>query len=82
MQVIQESSVWQLAASVTSATYGHHLLISSYIPNARRPEHQVKFSGILSATELRKLRDTIDQALDNAASGDSGDDLKRITPRC
>lgn len=68
MELIQESPVWQLAASITSAPYGHHLLISSFVPNARRPEHQVKFSGILSTVELRKLRDTINQALGSAAS--------------
>ena len=63
MQVFQETPAWQLAAHVASTPYGHHLIISSFVPTARRPEHQVKFSGTFSTVELRALRDTIDQAL-------------------
>lgn len=41
----------------------HHLLITSVIPTARRPEHQVRYSSDLTTAELRRLRDVIDQAL-------------------
>ncbi len=64
MQVFQSSPVWQVAAQVTPVPYGgHHLIISSYVPTARRPEHQVKFSGTFTVSELHELRDTIDRAL-------------------
>lgn len=63
MQSFQSSPSWQLDARVTITRYGHHLLISSFVPTARRPEHQVKFSGTFTAEELRTLRDTIDRAL-------------------
>ncbi len=63
MQVFQKTQTWQLAAQVVPTPYGHHLIISSFVPTARRPEHQVKFSGTFSKAELLALRDTIDQAL-------------------
>lgn len=63
MQVFQETPTWQLAAHVAPTPYGHHLVISSFVPTARRPEHQVKFSGTFTVDELRSLRDAIDQAL-------------------
>lgn len=60
----QTSPTWQLDAKVTATPYGHHLMISSFVPTARRPEHQVKFSGVFSIDELRALRDTISEALE------------------
>ena len=45
----------------------HHLLISSFVPTARWPEHRVRFSGVLSKEELKRLRDVIDEALDTLA---------------
>lgn len=45
----------------------HHLLITSVVPSARRPEHQVRYSSALTTAELRRLRDVIDQALTLAA---------------
>lgn len=60
----QSTQTWQLDAKVTATPYGHHLMISSFVPTARRPEHQVKFSGTFSTDELRALRDVIDQALE------------------
>jgi hypothetical protein len=69
MQVFQETPTWQLAAHVAPTAYGHHLIISSFVPTARRPEHQVKFSGTFSADELRALRDTISAALGEHING-------------
>jgi hypothetical protein len=63
VQAFQSNPTWQLAAHVAATPYGHHLIISSFVPSARRPEHHVKFSGTFTADELRALRDTIDQAL-------------------
>ena len=63
MRVFQETPSWQLAAHVAPTPYGHHLTISSFVPTARRPEHQVKFSGTFSTEELRALRDQIDGTL-------------------
>ena len=63
----QQTPCWQLDARIGQTPYGHHLVISSFVPTARRPEHQVKFQATLSADELRRLRDVIDQALEVAA---------------
>ncbi len=63
MQVIQSNPSWQLAASVTPTPHGHHLIISSFVPTARRPEHQVKFSGTFSDAELRHLAEIVTRAL-------------------
>ena len=63
MQIIQSKPAWQLAASIQSAPQGHHLIISSFIPTARRPEHQVKFSGTFSTSELRELQEIVSAAL-------------------
>lgn len=62
----QKSQDWQLDARFGQTPYGHHLVISSFVPSARRPEHQVKFSGTFSTDELRRLRNAIDQALEAA----------------
>jgi len=56
-----------LAASVQSTPHGHHLIISSFVPTARRPEHQVKFSGTFSTGGLRKLQATVSAALEGLA---------------
>lgn len=61
----QQTPSWQLDARIGQTPYGHHLIISSFVPTARRPEHQVKFSGTFSTDELRRLRDVIDQALES-----------------
>ena len=65
--IFQQTPDWQLDARIGQTPYGHHLVISSFVPSARRPEHQVKFSGTFSTDELRRLRDVIDQALKLAA---------------
>lgn len=62
----QSTPAWQLDVRVKATPYGHHLVISSFVPTARRPEHQVQFSGTFSTTELRALRDTINLALEEA----------------
>lgn len=65
--IFQQTPDWQLDARIGQTPYGHQLVISSFVPSARRPEHQVKFSGTFSTDELRRLRDVIDQALKLAA---------------
>lgn len=67
MSIIQDTPAWQLDARIGHTPYGHHLIISSFVPTARRPEHQVKFQATLSTDELRRLRDVIDQVLEAAA---------------
>lgn len=61
---IQSTETWQLDAKVTTTPYGRHLVISSFVPSARRPAQQVKFQGLFADAELRRLRDLIDQALE------------------
>ncbi len=66
MSTIQTTPAWQLDAHIGHTPYGHHLILSSFVPTARRPEHQVKFQATLSTEELRRLRDVLDQALEAA----------------
>ena len=60
---IQSTPAYVLTADLTHTAYGHNLKLVSFVPTARRPEHQVKFQGIFSTDELRALRDVIDQEL-------------------
>ena len=69
MQTIQSSPAWQLAASITPIAQGHHLLISSYVPTARRPEHRVKLSATLTTDELHNLHRIIGAALGEPRNG-------------
>ena len=70
MASVQSNPCWQVDASVTPVGGDqHHLLITSLIPTARRPEHQVRFSGTFTVDELRRLRDVLDQALEHAPRG-------------
>ena len=64
MQIFQSNPSWQLAASVQSTPHGHHLIISSFVPTAKRPEHHVKFSGKFSHAELRHLAEVVTRALE------------------
>ena len=68
MANIQSNPSWQLDAIVKPIQGDqHHLLISSFVPTARWPQHRVRFSGVLSKEELKRLRDVIDEALDTLA---------------
>ena len=73
MQTFQTSTGWQLDAKVTPTPHWHHLMLSRFVPAARRPEHQVRFSGTFSVDELRLLRDALDSALDKALAGRQAD---------
>jgi hypothetical protein len=64
MSTIQTTPAWQLDARIGQTPYGHHLVISSFVPTARRPEHQVKFQATLSRGELLQLKAVVDQALE------------------
>lgn len=64
MSTIQTTPAWQLDARIGQTPYGHHLVLSSFVPTARRPEHQVKFQATLSRDELLKLKAVVDQALE------------------
>lgn len=64
---LQQSSSWLLDTRIGQTPYGQHLIISSFVPTARRPEPHVKFCGTFSTDELRRLHDVIDQALEVAA---------------
>jgi hypothetical protein len=62
--IIQTTPTWRLRASVTPVRDDqHHLMVTSLVPTARRPEEQVRWQGVFSSAELRALRDVIDQAL-------------------
>ena len=70
--LIQATPAYELSVDIASTAYGHSLRLISFVPTARRPEDQVKFQGLFSSTELQKLRDTINQALDAQS--------ERVTP--
>ncbi len=65
--VIQSTPAFELSIDVTSSAHGHHLRLVSFVPIARRPEHQFKSLGVLSTSELKSLRDALDEALTTAA---------------
>ncbi len=60
---IQSTPAYALTADITRTAHGHNLKLVSFVPTARRPEHQVKFQGLFTDKELRALRDVIDQEL-------------------
>ena len=64
---IQSSPAFELVADLTRTEHGHNLKLVSFVPSARRPEQQVKFQGLFTSTELRTLRDLIDQSLEGQA---------------
>jgi len=65
---IQTTPAWHLRASVTPVRGDqHHLMVTSLVPTARRPEEHVRWQGVFSADELRALRDVIDRAIATAA---------------
>jgi hypothetical protein len=61
--IIQKTQAWQLAASVKPIAQGYHLMVTSFVPTARRPEEHVRFQGTFTEPELRQLRDLLDQAV-------------------
>jgi hypothetical protein len=63
MKTIHASPSFELRADIRPTPYGHHLRFTTFVPSARRPEEQVKFSATLSRDELVLLRDVIDHAL-------------------
>lgn len=66
--IIQSTPAWQLRASVTPARGDqHHLMVTSFVPTARRPEEHVRWQAVFTAGELRALRDVIEQALEAKA---------------
>lgn len=66
--IIQSTSAWQLRASITPVRGDqHHVMVTSFVPTARRPEERVRWQAQLSIAELRVLRDVIDQALQASA---------------
>ncbi|MEO7940483.1 MAG: hypothetical protein ABIR55_17775 [Burkholderiaceae bacterium] len=67
MQTIQSRPSWQLASNLQSTPQGHHLIISRFVATARRSEHQVKFSGTFSTSELRDLQALVSAALEGQA---------------
>lgn len=64
MPTIQNTPCWRLDARICKTPYGHHLIISSFVPTACRPEHQVKFQATLSREELLRLKAVVGQALE------------------
>lgn len=64
MATIQSNTAWQLDAAITAVGPDQHFLkITSFVPTARRPQEQVKFTGTFTVEELRRLRDVLDDAL-------------------
>lgn len=62
--IIQSTPAWQLRASITPIRGDqHHLMVTSLVPTARRPQEHVRWQAQLSVDELRSLRDIIDRAL-------------------
>ena len=65
--LIQATPAYELSIDIATSAHGHSLRLISYVPTARRPEDQVKFQGVFSTTELKSLRDALNQALPSEA---------------
>lgn len=62
--VLQHSPARALRASITPTGNARcHLLVTSFSPQARRPEERVRFSQVFAPAELLALRALIDEAL-------------------
>ncbi len=61
--LIQATPAYELSIDITTSAHGDSLRLLSYVPTARRHEEQVKFQGVFSTTELKSLRDALNQVL-------------------
>ena len=61
--LIQQSSAYELSIDIRQGPYGHALRFVSFVPCARRPEHQVRFAANLSFQELAALHVALGRAL-------------------
>lgn len=62
--LIQSTPAYQLSLEVSPTTYGYNFRLLSFVPTARRPDDHVQFQGLFSVEELTRLRNIIDQALE------------------
>ncbi|WP_146188583.1 hypothetical protein [Limnohabitans sp. 2KL-51] len=62
--VFHSSGAFELSAQVGQTPYGLHLQLISFVPTARSPRQQVQFEGVFSKSEIKALRDALDEALD------------------
>lgn len=60
--LIQDTPNYQLSLSISRTRLGLHLRLTSFMPNARRPENRTRFEALFSNQELWKLHDLIRQA--------------------
>jgi hypothetical protein len=67
--IIQATPAHELSVDISTTAHGHSLRLFSFVPTARRPEDQVKFRGLFSTSELKSLRDALNQALVMEAAG-------------
>ncbi len=67
--IIQATPAYELSVDISTTAHGHSLRLFSFVPTARRPEDQVKFQGLFSTSELKSLRDALNQALVTEAAG-------------
>jgi len=68
--LIQATPAYALSVEINTTTHGHQFKLVGYVPTARRPEEQTKFSGLFSSDDLRVLGDLIQRTL-GAAAGSS-----------
>ena len=66
LTAIQTTPAYELSVEITDTGHGHSLKFLSFVPTARRPEHQVKFQGLFTRVELEALRDSISQSLESS----------------
>jgi hypothetical protein len=61
--LIQATPAYEFSVDITPTAHGHSFRLISFVPTARRPEDQVKFQGVFSTSELKSLRDVLNQTL-------------------
>lgn len=64
---LQSSGSYQLALTIQSTPYGHHLKFSSFVPTARRPHEQSRFQLLLTRQEMQALHQALGRALEEPA---------------
>lgn len=61
--LLLHNPTYALSLEIHPVSLGHHLEFTSFVPTARRPEHQVRYQATLSTAALRELHAAIGRAL-------------------
>ena len=66
--MIHDNPSYQLTATFDITPHGVSLKLISFMPEAQRPERQVKFHALLSIDELKTMNEAIEKVLSRAVA--------------